>query len=305
MAYPEYYAPQRIGEVYRPDTLGAVKAGNDAGLSPAIEDTQQVYLLLIDAQIDFIHEDGALSVPGAIADTRRTVEWIYDHAGEITNIGATLDSHQPTQIFSPTWWADDAGNHPDPYTLITTDDVQSGKWQPLYEADWSREYVEKLEENARKQLMIWPYHTLIGTPGHNMVPALYEAMTYHSAARNTQPTVIVKGTIPRTEHYSAMEPEVKVSSNPQDDVNTAFMDMLANYDLIYVTGQAKSHCVLETVTSMVRYYPPEIVSKIRLIEDTTSSVAHPEIDFEAMANATYDRFEKQGLKRVSASDPIG
>ena len=305
MAYPEYYSPERIGQVYAPDVTSAVNAAAEAQLSSAFEDLKRVYLLLVDEQVDFIHADGALSVPGALEDTRRIVEWIYDHAGEITTIGASLDSHQPTQIFSPTWWQDAEGNHPAPYTVITSDEVQAGKWQPIFEIDWSKAYVDLLEENAKKQLMIWPFHTLIGTQGHTLVPALYEAIAYHSAARETQPTLLIKGTLPRTEHYSIMEPEVKVSSNPQDDINIAFMDELATYDLIYITGQAKSHCVLETVTSMMRYYPTEIIEKIRVIEDGMSSVAHPEIDFEALANETYAGFTQHGLKMVKTTDGIG
>src|SRR5690606_37646413 len=115
----------------------------------------------------------------------------------------------PNQIFSPSWWVDADGNHPQPFTLITHDEVKSGKWTALYQPEWSLEYTERLEENAKKQLMIWSYHTLIGTSGHNITPTLYEAILYHSSARQTQPEFIIKGTVPNTEHYSIFEPEVK------------------------------------------------------------------------------------------------
>jgi nicotinamidase-related amidase len=75
-----------------------------------------------------------------------------------------------------------------------------------------------------------------------------------------------------------------------------------------MAGQAKSHCVLETVTSLVRYFgerDPEFVSRWRLLEDCTSSVVHPEIDFEALANEQLGRFEALGLRRVLISDPVG
>jgi len=305
MSYPEYYTPARIGELYVPDTASAVTAGNAAGLSHADNDSKRVYLLLVDMQVDFVHPDGALSVPGAVEDTRRVIEWIYDHAGEITTIGASLDSHQTAQIFSSPWWKNADGTHPDPFTVITSEQVNAGEWIPVYEDAWSKDYVEKLEADAKKQLMIWPFHALIGTPGHTLVPALYEAIAYHGAARQTQPTLLIKGTVAKTEHYSIMEPEVKVSANPNDDINTALMDDLATYDLIYVTGQAKSHCVLETVTSMARYYPPEIVAKMRVIEDGMSSVAHPEIDFEALANESYGQLAEQGVSLVNTTDGIG
>ncbi len=100
-ALPDFYAPQQIGRLIAPNTAAAVSAGLAAGLSPAQQDTRRVMLLLVDPQIDFIHPDGALCVPGAVEDTRRTVEWIYRHAGSLTTIAASLDSHLPGRFSSP------------------------------------------------------------------------------------------------------------------------------------------------------------------------------------------------------------
>lgn len=304
MSFPEFYTPERIGQLYTPNTATAVDAGRGAGLSSSSQDTRKVFLLLVDVQVDFVHPDGALSVPGAIEDTRRTVEWILGHTGEITTIGASLDSHIPIQIFSPTWWVDAHGNHPAPFTAIPSADVKSGHWQPLYEHDWSLRYVDQLEESAKKVLMIWPYHTLIGTPGHTLVPALYEAIAYHTSARQSQPILLSKGSIAKTEHYSIFEPEVKVLDQPNGDVNRAILDTLAQYDLVYIAGQAKSHCVLETVATMMRYYPPEMIRRIRVLKNAMSSVAHPEINFDELANETFARFEQNGLRLVDTHTPI-
>jgi nicotinamidase-related amidase len=293
--------------MYAPQTTLAVDAGKALGTAPSSTDKERVILLLVDAQVDFVHPDGALCVPGAVDDTRRTIEWIFSNLSQITTIAASLDSHVPIQIFSPTWWVNAQGEHPPPYTPISSDEVLRGTWRPLYEPEWSVEYVEKLEEQARKQLMIWPYHTLIGTPGHSLTPALYEAIAFHTAARLSQPVFLHKGSIPKTEHYSILEPEVKVPDQPLGNLNTAFLDMLARYDLVYIAGQAKSHCVLETVTSVMRYFAPlpEVIRKLRLLIDCTSSVAHPQIDFDALANQTLERYARQGLKLVRSSDGVG
>ncbi len=306
-ALPDFYAPQQIGRLVAPNTAAAVSAGLAAGLSPAQQDTRRVMLLLVDPQIDFIHPDGALCVPGAVEDTRRTVEWIYRHAGEITTIAASLDSHLLRQIFFPTWWRDAAGQPPAPFTPISAAEVDAGKWVPLYEPEWSRAYVHALEENARKQLMIWPFHTLIGTPGHAITPALYEAIAYHAAARQSQPIFVPKGSLPQTEYYSLLEPEVKVPDHPEGGLNTALLATLETYDLIYVAGQAKSHCVLETLGSVMRVYQdrPAEIAKWRVLTDCMSSVAHPEIDFDALAEATLARYATQGLRLVRSTDPIG
>lgn len=304
MSYPDFYDAAQVGQLYTPDTNAAVNAGRVAGITPAAADNERVALLLIDAQVDFIHEDGALSVPGAIDDTRRTIEWIFDNVGQITTIIASLDSHLPTQIFSPSWWVNADGNHPAPYTVVTADDVKSGAWKPLYQTEWSSAYVERLEEHAKKQLMIWPYHTLIGTTGQSITPALYEAIAYHASARQTQPHFINKGTIPETENYSLFEPEVKLDSLPNGGRNVALLDELGGYDRIYVAGQAKSHCVLESVGSMMKHYEesPETIQKIHLLEDAMSSVTHPEIDFEAIAQEAFGQFSAHGLQMTTTSE---
>lgn len=307
MPIPDFYDPQQAGQLYTPAVLTAIQAGSAAKLSPAADDDHKIMLLLIDVQVDFVHPDGSLSVPGAVDDTRRTIDWLYAHAAQITTIGASLDSHLPIQIFSPAWWVDADGQHPAPFTVITSDAVQARHWQPVYEPTWSAEYVEKLEDQAKKALMIWPYHTLIGTPGHDLMPALYEAIAYHSAARQTQPQMLTKGSIPKTEHYSMLEPEVKVPDHPQGVLNRDFLDLIAGHDLVYIAGQAKSHCVLETVTSMMRHFAetPVAISKLRVLMDCASAVAHPDIDFDALANETLAGYEQQGLTLARSTDPIG
>ncbi|GAB4482475.1 MAG: hypothetical protein Kow00124_31320 [Anaerolineae bacterium] len=307
MRFPSFYNPQKVGTLYVPDTAGAIQAGREAGARPASADTTRTLLLLVDAQVDFIHEDGALSVPGAVADTRRTIEWLFANLEHVTTIAASLDSHIPMQIFYPTWWADAEGRHPAPFTLITARDVEQGVWRPLVEPEWSRGYVRALEEQARKVLTIWPYHTMMGTPGHAITPALYEAIAFHAAARGEQPRFLAKGMIPRTEHYSILEPEVKVPEEPLGVLNTDFLNMVAGYDRVYIAGQAKSHCVLETVNSLIRYFgqtDPAVIRRWHVLSDCMSSVAHPQIDFEALANEQYTRFEAQGLQIVRSTDPI-
>jgi nicotinamidase/pyrazinamidase len=304
---PDFYDPETVGTLYVPRTGEVINQGHADVMPHAHRDERRVMLLLVDPQVDFIHEDGALSVPGAVDDTRRTIEWLLGHVSEVTFIAASLDSHIPAQIFYSTWWTNEAGQSPEPFTPITSADVDQQRWQPVFERQWSISYVHTLEESAKKELMIWPYHTMIGTPGHTITPALYEAIAYHSSARQSRPTFLHKGSIPKTEHYSLLEPEVKVPEHPQGSLNLEFLNMLADYDLIYVAGQAKSHCVLETVTSVMRYFHnfPDQISKWRILTDCMSSVAHPEIDFEALANATFIEYAKQGLRLVTSEDPIG
>jgi nicotinamidase-related amidase len=306
MSIPAYVDFEHAGEMVPAQVQAAVIAGSEVSIPPVEQDSPKIALMLVDAQIDFVHVDGALSVPGAVDDAKRTTEWIYKNATRITHIFASLDSHVPLQIFFPTWWVDDQDQHPDPYTPITAEDVDQGRWRPLYEPDWSVDYVHALQEQAKKELMVWPFHVLLGTPGHALTPILYEAIAYHSAARSVQPTFETKGLLAKTEYYSLLEPEVKVSGHPRGTLNEKLMETMLSFDAIYFAGQAKSHCVLETISSIVKRHGDDhrMMEKLYLIEDCTSSVQHPEINFEAIAAEAFGNYVKMGMRIVKSSDPL-
>jgi len=307
MAWPDFYDAGKVGASFVPNVNAAVQAGQALRMASAARDTTRIALVLVDMQSDFIHPQGSLCVPGAIEDCQRIIEWIYRHVGRISKIYASLDSHYPLQIFYSTWWRDAAGSHPPPNTLISDDEVRRGRWNAVCEPQWSRQYVTELESRHKKQLMIWPFHTLVGTVGHNLMPALYEAVSYHAAARQVQPRLVIKGEIDKTEHYSIFEPEVKVPEYPQGRLNQRLLQDLQQFDLVYIAGQAKSHCVLETVNSMMNYFQaqPDVIDRLRILEDGMSSVTVPGIDFDALANRVYDRHRERGLKFVTTQDPLG
>ena len=307
MLSPTFYDPSRVGALFQPNIQAAVDAGIALQLPAARDDDPKVALLLVDMQIDFIHGDGALSVPGAIDDCRRIVEWIYRHVGRISKIFLSLDSHYPLQIFFSTWWRDASGNHPPPNTVISAADVEADNWRPLFQAEWSRRYVTQLETHHKKQLMIWPFHTMVGAVGHNLSPSLYEAICFHSAARQSQPEKLTKGSIPQTEHYSILEPEVKVADHPQGGLNYALLNKLQDFDLVYLAGQAKSHCVLETVNSIMRAFEPRPaqIKRLRILQDGMSSVIVPGLDFDSMADAVYQRHRDNGLTFTKTTEAIG
>ena len=307
MQVPSYYDASRVGKLFAPDVKRIIEEGNKVNVNPATNDSRKVALILVDAQIDFVHTDGALSVPGAVEDTKRTIDWLYRNVAQVSQIIASLDTHVPDQIFYPPWWINQKGEHPLAFTAITSDEVKSGIWMPTTEFEWSVEYVKLLEDQGKKTLIIWPYHTMLGTPGHSITPALYEAIAYHSAARSVDPIFLSKGSIPKTEHYSILEPEVKVPSEPLGTLNLQLIELLKGFDLIYVAGQAKSHCVLETITSLYNYFAdanPMFIKQWRFLKDCTSSVVHPEIDFEAIANKRLAEFETMGMKMVTSLDEI-
>lgn len=306
MSFPVFYDPHQVGTIFQPLTDAAVRAGTATHLPPASEDSVRTVLLLVDPQVDFIHRDGTLHVPGAIDDTRRTIEWIFRNLHQISEIVVSLDSHFPQHIFFPSWWQDQQGICPAPFTIITASDLRRKLWTPVFEEEWSQHYVQQLESAARKQLMIWPYHTLIGTSGHSITPALYQAIAYHAAARRIQPNLVLKGTLARVEHYSMFEPEVKIEGIAGGSINTILLEHIASFDRIYIAGQAKSHCVLESLASMMQYFSarPEIIRRIHVLTDAMSSVVSPGIDFEEIASNTLRQFALNGLQLRTTDDSL-
>ena len=305
MDLPAFYDPAKVGQLYTPDVARAYEAGAATFQHPDSEDKPRTLLWLIDVQIDFVFPApiGHLPVPNAVADTCRTIEFIYRNVQQITHIAASLDTHLPFHIFYPSWWKNTNGEHPAPYTVVSHDEVRRGVWMPVTEPEWSQYYVEMLEKVGKKQLMIWPFHCMEGTEGCALVPALSEAIMYHSGARMDQPTYLTKGTIAHTEFYSVVEPEVKYPAHPDGGLNQKFLDIVAAFDLIYVTGQARSHCVLETVNSVIRHFSAnsDVVRKLRFLDDCTSSIP----GFETATELAYRHFAEQGLQLVKSTDVIG
>ncbi len=305
---PSFYNPDRVGTLFYPDMGAVAAAAAGAGLPPAAAAGRRVLLLLVDMQVDFCHDHGALYVPGAQDDLRRLIRFIFDRAAAITDIVCTLDSHLPFQIFHPAWWADASGRHPAPLTLISAEDVAAGRWRPLVMPDWSVAYVERLEEQHQKVLTIWPYHVLMGGPGNSLDPALYEVVQWHSLARQTQPAWLYKGRIPQSEHYSALRPEVPVPGHPQGELHAGILETLAAADLVFIAGEAQSHCVLETLEDIVDIFgdPDDrtALDKFYLLTDCTSSVLHPQIDFEALSLEAFDQFARRGVHFVKSTDPL-
>lgn len=303
---PTFYDPQRIGTLFYPDMARIAAEAAQAGLPPAAGDRNNVHLVIIDMQVDFCHARGSLNVPGALDDIRRLVDFIYGHAEQITNITCSLDSHLPFQIFHPAWWVDEDGQHPDPFTLITYEDIKENRWRPLVAPVQSTNYVKALEQQAKKVLTIWPYHVGIGSMGYALDPELWSAVMWHSLARKAQPTWLTKGSVPHTEHYSIIQPEIPVPNHPLGGKNKPFLDTLEQADAIVIAGEAESHCVLETVEDLVDEFAkrPEVLEKIYFLRDCTSAVVHPDIDFHAIATRQLQAFAAQGINLIDSTDPL-
>lgn len=236
---------------------------------------ENVHLIIIDPQNDFCSPDGALFVPGADKDTERLAEMIKNNIGRIDGINVTLDSHHPVHIAHPIWWMNSKGESPDPFTLISVDDVKNGTWMarnPGFQKR-SEDYVQALADGGRYVLCIWPPHCLIGTKGHNVAAPLDEALNKWTDEFATV-HYVTKGSNMYTEHYSAVKADVEDHGDPTTALNSDLVELLRDKSSgdILIAGQALSHCVANTIRDIADQFSEEQVKRFVLLEDACSSV---------------------------------
>ncbi len=295
------------------------------GLKAAATDTFKIGALGIDAQNTFCDPHGELFVAGqsgagAKEDSVRTVEFLYRNLARLTELNFTLDTHRAYATFHPLFLVNDAGEHPAPFTLVSVDDVKQGAWKAspfmasalkvnLMAAQRQLQYyVEALAARGRYPLTIWPFHGMLGGKGHNLVPGIEEAAFFHAVARGAQTNFEVKGTNPWVENYSVLGPEVtKLVDGTPVPRNVNFIRQLLDYDALVIFGQAKSHCVAWTIDDLledITQRDPDLASKIYLLEDCTSPVVVPGLDYTKDADAAFDKFRAAGMHVVKSTDPI-
>jgi len=314
----------RVGEVSKVDYetrfADATDWAEQHGLEPASADETRVCLLVVDAQNTFCTPGFELFVAGrsgtaALDDSRRLCDFLYRNLGRITQTVVTLDTHQAFQIFHAPFLVDEDGRHPAPFTLVTPHDVATGRWRvdpraaatlALAQPDAHLQtYVTTLAEGGKYDLTIWPFHALLGGIGHALVSAVEEALFFHAVARSSQTRFEIKGGHPLTEHYSVLGPEVLrgVAGQPLGTRNDALVEHLLEFDAVLVAGQAKSHCVAWTVADLL-HDVPEIAPRLYLLEDCSSPVVVPGIDYTDDADAAFARFAEAGAHVVRSTDAI-
>ena len=329
---PPFADPASSGRVYRvPYDARAREAREWAsahGLGPAEDDRSRVALLLVDVQNTFClpeHElfVGGRSGRGAVEDNERLVAFVYRNLDRVTEVVVTLDTHSAVQIFHPVFWVDEAGAHPAPHTVVSLEDVETGRWRvnprvaalvapyPGFDVGaWAVHYARRLHEGGKYPLVVWPYHSMLGGIGHALVSAVEEAVFFHAIARQSPTRLEVKGRHPLTENYSVLSPEVTedASGKPVAAANVGLVEHLLSFDAVIVAGQAKSHCVawtVEDLLSEIRARDPRRAGRVYLLDDCSSPVVVPGVvDFTDPAEQAFARFADAGMHRVRSTDAV-
>jgi nicotinamidase-related amidase len=258
-----------------------------------------VELIIIDPQVDFCSPDGALFVPGADKDIIRLATMIERCKKQIADIHITLDMHHLFDIAHPLYWKDKDGKHPNPFTIITAQEIADGVWDTSIRSmrDRTISYADELEKGGRYPLCIWPPHCLIGSRGSSIDPVLYEALL-HWEQDYAMVDYITKGSNYRTEHYSAVQAEVPDPEDSGTHLNIGLIKTLEKAEIIGVSGQALSHCVANTIRDIANNFGEENIKKFTLLVDTTSSVP----GFEKQGEDFVKEMINRGMKTQDSKD---
>ncbi len=337
---PSHYRPDRAADwSYRPDLSAllstAVSWRRLHQVAPVGEDERTVNVLLIDMQKDFCLPEGTLFVAGrsgqgAIDDTRRTAEFLYRNAANISEITATLDTHHPHHIFFSSFWHDAEGQVPPPHQPISTADIDRGRLRPnpvlaswLCDGDeaWLlrqvRFYCAALERAGKYQLYLWPPHCILGSDGHALVGSIQEARVFHAYLRGARPPMAIKGEHALSENYSVFSPEVTErhdsADNPLAERNPALIQQLLRADALVIAGQAASHCVASSIDDLldeIQRLDPALARKVYILTDCMSAVTVPDgkggfhADFTPQAEAALARYADAGMHLVKSTDAM-
>ena len=270
----------------------------------------------IDFQIDFCVASMALPVPNAVEDCLRFAAFISDNSARIEEVYLTHDCHD-SHIATTDWWIDKNGNHPNPYQVLTYDEIKDSKWrintmdQSLIE--WGIEYARRLEEGdeaskleaGRYVLTTWPLHCQIGSTGAAIMDSVLKAAVEWRQKKFYKIQHLTKGSNPFTEHYSAMKAAVVRPDDISTGLNETFISLLQEHDTIYVGGEALNFCLRETMLDIIRNFDSANVRKIVLLEDCTSAI--PDQPGDTYCQERTDEFMKEALAagmRVAKSTEI-
>jgi len=259
-----------------------------------------------------------LPVVGGVPDMQRTAALVDRLGHKINDFHVTLDSHHVIDVAHSAMWRDQDGNMPPPLiTGITPDDIENRIWIPRAEnarlqelggksiREYLIEYANALVQGgAYPFITIWPEHCLIGSPGHNIQSDLFQSLAEWERKYYATVNKITKGSNPWTEHYGALKAEVPLPSDPSTDINSGLLEVLESADMIPVSGEAASHCVMATINQIADNIGEEHLKKFYLLTDCMSPVgAVPNgPDFPAIAEQWLKDMEARGMNLTTSEE---
>lgn len=239
--------------------------------TPAFEEKGTVCLLIIDPQNDFM-EGGSLAIPGANEDMSRLSKFIITNAVDINSICVTMDTHSLYHIGNSfAYNLKDGGGKVDDFTKHDPKLHTHKQQANCKDMDSHIESYGKTIGAQGKEHVLWPLHCQFGTTGHAINPELYAALKHWTECVGIEVRYILKGCDTKYENFSVFRSgvvEKKYYSNPSKEAYRFNNDLalhLAKFEQVYIAGEAKSHCVRDSVEDFVewiKYNKKKIIVKI-------------------------------------------
>jgi nicotinamidase-related amidase len=208
-------------------------------------------LLVIDMQLDFCRRDGKLYVMGGESAENNLVSWININKDKISDILLTRDDHYYSQIGMYSAWLDGKGRTPDPFTVVSSAEVEKGTMTPRYQDKESAiGYLKKIE-SAGSVHRLWPLHCIHGSAGQQFSEELQNALrNWSEVHKGAHFKTIDKGSRDDAEMYSVFS----YADGSMPDHAKTILDNLAGagFDKIFIAGLAKDICVAASVKDLVK-----------------------------------------------------
>lgn len=337
---PSFFNPANAEDYnFDPDLqelLGqAMQWRREHGIRPSGSDRVKIHFLEIDSQKDFCHPNGKLYVAGrsgrgATDSTVRSVVWVYKNLHRITDYTDTFDTHLSHQISFNTFWVDRHGVPANPFTVITNDMVKDRELVPNPEVAWwlcegnyawllkyAEHYTSELARKGNYPLILWPFHTMLGSSGHALMGVTQQARMFHSFCRGSASWSETKGANFLTENYSPFSVEVDNDQNGEaiDQRNTVLINKLLRADYVVTRGEAGSHCfrsATKDILTDILDKDPTLARKIYILKDCTSAVVIrdgngniiPDADFTPKMEEAFQEFSDAGMHLVDSTTPM-
>lgn len=264
-------------------------------------DTDRKIALVIDVEECF-SDTGSLPVKGTFGDCQNIISTIIGLG--VDEIHLTIDRHTREHIAHSKYWMNSNGEHPVPYTVITTECLESRRWFPVNgDTEWANYYLTELAKRGRFPHTIWPDHGIHNSTENdndNIVPILKTFLNLFERGGGIIHSH-VKGLNNKTESFSAFGAEVP---DPDDETTCVHgqsqierMNKILGLESdkqthVICCGEALTHCVNYTVRDlMIHARHVRSTAKFYLLVDGTSPVVipglcekdqpflHPAIDF--------------------------
>jgi nicotinamidase/pyrazinamidase len=280
-----------------------------------IIDPQNSFCKVVDAASQQSLHDGELCVTGAWDDMTRVSSLVNRIGNKLNDIHVTLDSHHLLHIAHPIWFRDSKGNQPGPFTLMREENGSIigsqfdssgnqhdvGEFNTFLPSVYRRtlDYLKSLRDNKRYPHCVWPPHCLIGTPGHNVVAPLQDALIAWEAKNYATVDYVTKGSNSFVEHFSAVKAEVVDPDDDTTQLNTDFISVLMQADELVFCGEAGSHCLANTVRDIADSFKDDsFIKKCVLLTDGTSPVP----GFETFQTQFINDMEARGMRRSTCAE---